>query len=400
LTDYVRRLAGLDGIRGLAALYVVAYHVFLRAFPGPAAAHAPAWVAVFGYGRFAVVVFLVLSGFALGVAPARDGWRLGGLRRYARRRAWRILPAYWAALVFSLLMTWLVLAQPGWPRPDGKSVLVNGLLLQGVVDAPSPNRAFWSIAVEAELYLLLPLILLACRRLPALAVLGAVTLIVVAIGVVTPEEALTRHTPDLLVLFATGLTAAGVVRAGPRVRAWPWPWFAAAAAVPVLAWIAWAGPDWTQGHLFWVDLGWAPAIGCLLVAVATERPKPLVRLLDSAPLRGLGSFSYSLYLTHLPIVLAVSYGLVAGRVPTGVPMFLVLLGILLPLTVAFARLFAAVFELPFVRHRGWPLARRRPVAQPAVADAAPSWPAMDASRTRSNPAEHRPIAVDVDGRRA
>jgi hypothetical protein len=42
-----------------------------------------------------------------------------------------------------------------------------------------------------------------------------------------------------------------------------------------------------------------------------------------------------------------------GRVPLGVPMFLVLCAIVLPLTVLFARLFAEVFELPFQRRRGW-----------------------------------------------
>ena len=42
-----------------------------------------------------------------------------------------------------------------------------------------------------------------------------------------------------------------------------------------------------------------------------------------------------------------------GRVATGTPAFFVLAAILLPVTVCFARLFAAVFELPFQRHRGW-----------------------------------------------
>jgi peptidoglycan/LPS O-acetylase OafA/YrhL len=69
--------------------------------------------------------------------------------------------------------------------------------------------------------------------------------------------------------------------------------------------------------------------------------------------RSLGSCSYSLYLTHMPIVIAVSYGLVLGRVAAGTPTFLVLAAILLPMTVCFARLFAAVFELPFQRYRGW-----------------------------------------------
>jgi peptidoglycan/LPS O-acetylase OafA/YrhL len=41
------RLAGLDGIRGLAALYVVINHVFLRAFPGSPVDHAPFWAGWF-----------------------------------------------------------------------------------------------------------------------------------------------------------------------------------------------------------------------------------------------------------------------------------------------------------------------------------------------------------------
>src|SRR3954454_10995944 len=112
-----QRLTGLDGVRGLAALFVVVHHVFLRAFPGYPIDHAPFWASPFIYGRFAVVVFIVLSGFSLSLASARAGWRLGSMRTYARRRAWRILPPYWAALAFSLAMTWFVVAQPGRPVP-------------------------------------------------------------------------------------------------------------------------------------------------------------------------------------------------------------------------------------------------------------------------------------------
>ena len=74
-----QRLLGLDGVRGLAALFVVVNHVFLRAFPGYPVDHAPFWAAWFIYGRFAVVVFIVLSGFSLALAPARHGWRLDGV---------------------------------------------------------------------------------------------------------------------------------------------------------------------------------------------------------------------------------------------------------------------------------------------------------------------------------
>jgi peptidoglycan/LPS O-acetylase OafA/YrhL len=352
------RIAGLDGIRGLAALFVVVNHIFLRAWPGYPVDHAPLWAAGFIYGRFAVIVFIALSGFSLGLGPARSGWRFDSIAAFARRRAWRILPPYWAALGFSLLMTWFVLAQPGHPVPDGGSVVVYGLLLQDLVPTGSPNRAFWSIAVEAQLYVLLPLLLLAVRRAGAVAMVAAVTAVVVPIGLLgaylTPVSlALTALTPDLAVLFAIGVCAAGIVAADDRIRRLPWAVLAVLSAVPVLTLIALKGSTWTIGNLFWVDLAWGPALGCLLVAVATARRSPAVRLLDTRALRSLGSFSYSLYLTHAPIVIAVSYGLVLGRVPSGTPTFLVLVAVLLPVTVGFARLFAAAFELPFQRHRGW-----------------------------------------------
>src|SRR5207244_7280564 len=134
------------------------------------------------------------------------GWRLGSIATYAHRRAWRILPPYWAALVFSLLVTWFVLAQPGWAVPNGKSVVVYGLLVQDAFSVGSPNRAFWSIAIEVQLYVLLPLLLLLIRRVSARAMAGLVAAIVVTIGLLGPDvplmnSALAQFTPDLAVLF-------------------------------------------------------------------------------------------------------------------------------------------------------------------------------------------------------
>jgi peptidoglycan/LPS O-acetylase OafA/YrhL len=247
--------------------------------------------------------------------------------------------------------------------PDGRSVVVYGLLVQDAVPAGVPNRAFWSIAVEAQLYVLLPVLLLMARRIGARAMVAVVAAVVVGMGLVGPHvgpvnDALLRFTPDLAVLFAIGVLAAGIVAASERIRSLPWAAFAAGAAIPVVALIVVEGSTWTNEHLFWVDLAWGPAIGCALVAVATRPRGRLVGVLDARPLRGLGSFSYSLYLTHAPIVIAVSYGLVLGRVAAGTPTFLVLTAVLLPLTVGFARLFATLFELPFQRHRGWAPLRR------------------------------------------
>ena len=360
-----RRLAGLDGVRGLAALFVVVNHVFLRAFPGYPVDKAPFWAAWFIYGRFAVVVFIVLSGFSLALSPARHGWRLDGVSRFARRRAWRILPPYWAALVFSLAVAWLLVRPPGQGVPGSSSVLVNGLLVQNLVAAPSPNRAFWSIAVEAQLYVLFPLLLLMVRRRGAILMVAAVTLVVAMVGIVGPHVShldvfVIQSAPELAALFAVGILAAGIVGASGRRRSWPWAWLALAAAAPVLVTIWWQGSVWTLDHLFWVDLTLGPAVACLLAALATGRPAPLLRLLDAPPMRNLGLSSYSLYLTHGPIVVVVYELVVAGRVRQGTPAFLVTLALVLPMTILFARAFAAVFETPFRRHRSWASLRRRP----------------------------------------
>jgi peptidoglycan/LPS O-acetylase OafA/YrhL len=351
-----QRLAGLDGVRGLAALFVVVDHVFLRAFPGYPVDRAPFWAGWFIYGRFAVVVFIVLSGFSLALSPARHGWRLDGVSRFAARRARRILPPYWAALVFSLAVAWLVVPPPGQGAPDAKSVIVNGLLVQNLVGAPIPDRSFWSIAVEAQLYIAFPLLLLMVRRWGAIAMVATVTLVVATVGILGPHVSrldvfVIQSPPDLAALFAVGVLAAGIVGASDARRSWPWAGLALAAAAPVLATIWWQGSVWTLDHLFWVDLTLGPAVACLLAGLATGHPAPLLRLLDARPLRNLGLSSYSLYLTHGPIVVVVYEEVVAGRVRQGVPAFVVTLALVLPLTIVFARVFASVFERPFRQRR-------------------------------------------------
>jgi peptidoglycan/LPS O-acetylase OafA/YrhL len=366
-----RRIAGLDGLRGLAALFVVVNHIFLRAFPGYPVDHAPFWAAWFIYGRFAVVLFIVLSGFSLALSPARHGWRLDGASRFAQRRARRILPAYWAALAFSLAVAWLIFPQPGQGVPGTKSVLVNGLLVQNVVGAPSPNRAFWSMAVEAQLYILFPLLLLIVRRWGAALMLSTVTVVVVAVGILGPhiprvDTFVVQSPPDLAALFALGVLSAGIVGASRARRSWPWGWLALAALTPVLALIGWQGSVWTLDHLFWVDLALGPAIACLLAALSTGHAAPLLRLLDSRPIRNLGRCSYSLYLTHAPIVVIVYESIVAGRIQQGVPAFIVTVAIAVPVTIVFARVFASVFEIPFLRPHS-PSTRARRAAPQAEA---------------------------------
>jgi peptidoglycan/LPS O-acetylase OafA/YrhL len=376
------RVAGLDGIRGLAALYVVLHHCWLLSFHGYPANTGPAWLGWLLYGRFAVVVFITLSGFSLAISAARNGWRLGGTARFARRRAWRILPPYWAALVFSLMIIWAVGPQPHLGPATGRSVVVYGLLLQDVVPAPVPNGAFWSIAVEAGLYLAFPLLLLVRRRAGAAAVLAAVAVPVIAIDLFTPgvpsTDRLTGVTPHFAPLFAVGMLAAGVVAASDRIRRFPWHRLAALAAAPVLLLMTAHGSVWTVRHYYWIDLAIGPSIAMLLAAMTTGRPRPLAWLLATRPVRGLGTFSYSLYLIHVPIVVMIGGLLVAPHLPPGLPAFWATLALAVPTSVLTARLFAACFEIPFQRYRGRAALTAAIRARWAWPRPAPSTPAPNA----------------------
>lgn len=349
------RVAGLDGIRGLAALFVVVHHCFLAAFPGYPRMTGPWWAGWMIYGHLAVVVFIVLSGFSLALSPARHAWRLGGLGRYAHRRAWRILSAYWPALVFSLVMAWVFVPQPGEGSPDSRSVIVFGLLLQDVTSAPSPNGAFWSIAVEAQLYVLLPLLLLLLRRRGPALMLATVTLPVLLVGSFSSApvvDLFTRFTPQLAVGFTLGVVGAWLAT-DERCRCLPLLWFAVGAAVPPLAAIVALGSTRTIDHYFWIDLAVMPSIALFLSALAAGRARRVSRGLDVRPLRSLGGFSYSLYLIHAPIVVAISTLIVRPRVGYGVDALLLTLVVGLPLALVASRIFAAFFDLPFQRYQTW-----------------------------------------------
>lgn len=378
-------MLGLDGLRGLAALYVVLFHCWLYAFPGYPDSSAPRVLDVLMFGRIAAVFFLVLSGFSLAISPARHGWRSGGVAQFLRRRAWRILPPYWAALALSLVISLFVVPASHYGPPDGSSLLVYGLVLQDVFFAPTPNGAFWSIGVEAELYLLFPLILLVRRRFSAAAAVACVTLPVIVRGLLAPGsnpvEGDNWLAPHLAPVFVAGVVGAGIVVASERVRRLPWGWFAVLAALPVLALGFVQGSVWTVRHYFWIDLAIAPAMTMLIAAIATGQPAFLVRLLTTRPLQRLGDFSYSLYLIHLPIVLVVIRRVAPHFVAPGLHTFCFTLLLGLPVSVLTAWLFSQIFELPFKRNRSWKslMAQSRPSTtvpeeqnQPPVPEATPS----------------------------
>lgn len=153
------RLKGLDGLRGVAALMVFVYHARWKA--GNPALTIFEWN-VTGALRVldcGVAVFFVLSGFLLSLpywqALAGNG-SPPSFRRYLTHRAARILPAYWTAIIVMF-----IIAAPGsLNRFDWFSIAVHALALQTWFDfiytAP-PLPVLWSVGIEWQFYLLLPL---------------------------------------------------------------------------------------------------------------------------------------------------------------------------------------------------------------------------------------------------
>ena len=120
-----KHVAYLDGLRGLAALYVVLHHAWLQtwpvtlyqdAAPGPAIMRFTRWLA---FGHYAVTFFITLSGFCLMIPVLRASHLRGGVRGFALGRIRRILPPYYAALLLSTVIAVLFLRNPTHTLYDG-----------------------------------------------------------------------------------------------------------------------------------------------------------------------------------------------------------------------------------------------------------------------------------------
>ena len=164
------RLEYLDGVRGAASFYVMLTHLVL--FINPVLFSTVRWLtpatAWMRYGRVSVSIFIVLSGYCLMLPVARSAQSTiaGGLWPYLVRRARRIMPPYYAALLISLALMWALSAridQVGtfWStmKPVNAKVVISHLLLIhnfnndwiSRIDAP-----MWSVATEWQIYFLFP----------------------------------------------------------------------------------------------------------------------------------------------------------------------------------------------------------------------------------------------------
>jgi len=309
----------LDPLRAVAALCIVVTHT--AGWSGFNAAHAlGAWTARLDCG---VAIFFVLSGFLLYrpfVAARLDGRDRPRVARYARRRALRILPAYWTALIAVA-----VLMPRDAPGVFGPHWWAYFGLLQSWSSATILGGlgVAWSLSVEAAFYVLLPFYALGMARLlrgrtrdgqarVELAFL-AVTAVLAAgsrtvMHVADPGSPYLNTLPGTWAWFCGGLSLAVLSAWGSqhlrlaRDHAYAF-WAAAFGFLTVAAWGAglprvlgepYRTAPLAAEHVLYLG------IAVCLVAPATVRDR--MPLLRARPLVWLGLVSYGIFLYHQPFV--------------------------------------------------------------------------------------------------
>jgi len=350
-------------------MFVVLHHMWLSVWPAFPRNTGPWWVGWLLYGHLAVAVFIIVSGFSLALAPMRAGGQLnGGTRRFLRRRAWRILPPYWVALIISTIITAGLLQSNLGAATVAKGFVVHGLLLQDVIGSFAPNGAFWSIAVEWQIYFVFPLILwFGLTTSIRTAVISTVALVLIGhalAGLGAPLNKIDHLTPQFLALFALGVLAASATRAD-RATMLHRP-LAVVAAVTLGGLVVAAlveGSVWIVNQYFWVDLVFGVGIACLIAIMYLGGGARARRLFSSRPARKLGLFSYSIYLVHGPLVALLDLDVLRPMHLAPLATFGILLAVGLPVILVLCYGFHLVFEAPFLHRRDLDALRTLPIVE-------------------------------------
>lgn len=163
-SERTRRAAGLDGLRALAALSVLCFHVWLYGFDHPSAVVRDSLFDKLMFeARLGLVFFFVLSGYLLYRAFARaalTGEQRVDVRRYARRRLARIVPAYYVATVGAIALLWGARGTPGVRLPAASDLPLFAVFGQNysLDTIMRLNPVTWTLCVEVAFYVLLPLL--------------------------------------------------------------------------------------------------------------------------------------------------------------------------------------------------------------------------------------------------
>ena len=246
----------------------------------------------------------------------RPAPRLGG---YLLRRGARILPAYYLALIGSVVLLWGHDAVPGVRMPDDNADLwLFAVFGQNFTESTllRLNPPMWTLAVEMSFYLALPLLGWLALRLRRHGRAGQLV-VPVAFGLLglaynwhfahqgVVAQPVSKILPAVAPYFALGMIAAVLShgRAPGRRAVIALLGLGAAAVVADGAWAAWhaQGGSHALELRIWRDDLAAAGFAAIIVAAAQAR-SPL-RLLSAAPMAWIGRISYGIYLWHVPLLL-------------------------------------------------------------------------------------------------
>jgi peptidoglycan/LPS O-acetylase OafA/YrhL len=305
-------VAGLDGFRGVAVVIIMAFHADLPGTQG---------------GYLGVSQFFTLSGFLITALLLRNHLGAGrSLRSFWARRARRLMPAAYVALagivVFGATVATRqqlealpgdILAAATWTA-NWRFVL-NGQSYINLFAAPSPVQHFWSLAVEEQFYVVLPLaMLLLLRRTQSRRVIAA-SLALAAVASTAwmlllyergaSIDRLYYGTDTRMAEFLTGAALAVVLMQRGATISHRLRRYIAAASVVALGLTVWA---WVsvplQDSLMWRGglLGFS-LLSCTLILAVIADAGPVASVFSFKPLVAVGVISYGLYLYHWPIFL-------------------------------------------------------------------------------------------------
>jgi peptidoglycan/LPS O-acetylase OafA/YrhL len=349
----------IDGLRGIAILMVVAaHHIYINPKAGPRMHFIDNFLG--GSATDGVMLFFAISGFLISwpfwkrkfsgsdlVVPPGYGWR----------RFWKIYPPL-ALSILILTPVYIFLSHDGSYLPIAAKWLAGIPFLLPV--SGKLNPVMWTLVVEVQFYILLPLIFISLKSLSGKACLFIVSIIFLFIPLVFrmitglspmnyPE--INPHFPSALDSFGLGVLIAGLENMGVMKKSYARLGVVGAVLLPLAlllhAWIQ-TLPE-TKILAFAEGEGWMIKIaaGCLLCFVA-DTEHPIAKLLCVPWLRWCGIISYEWYLFHRPIALWVRE--IFGPAVGSVGKYAVIVGGSFFLSLTIAALIYRYFSLPLLKY--------------------------------------------------
>lgn len=313
-----QRLSELDALRGLAAVAVLWHHSLL--FAGFLIGPFGQWLSAtplqpIRTGRPAVIFFFMLSGFVLTKALRNRGFALAvrPWAVWAAQRTIRLCLPVAGSVVISFMLylafydgTWPMeeqwLRATVWQNPPTPMSMASQSLLAALDDGYALNNVLWSLVHEWRFSMLLPFVLTAPvfgRRgiiLLVLTAMAASSLAVGAFGPTTYAGATAVQTARATLYFSLPFILGVALQVGDAAKQPADHWLAALGFTAVLG-LCRNGTDYAvftaSAILIWLAL----------------QPGLLQRLLRHPALTALGAVSFSLYLTHVPVLAALHHGL-------------------------------------------------------------------------------------------